>query len=77
MNTLATAMTLLQEIELSPASQEEGTGSVMVFMFIIAGLIGIATWLFFLWGVKDRQFEDIEEVASRLNDMDAQNSTKA
>jgi len=81
LNTSHSIAAILQGGELtlgSPMQAEDpATGSVMVFMFIIAGLVGIATWLFFLWAVKDRQFDEVEEIAQRVADLDSHDTTDA
>jgi cbb3-type cytochrome oxidase maturation protein len=74
-------MALLVEGDLTPGSilppEDEATGSVMVFMFIIAGLVGVAAWLIFVWAVKDRQFDEIEDIAKRVSDLDSHTTTDA
>lgn len=74
-------MVLLVEENLAPGSilppEDEATGSVMVFMFIIAGLVGVAAWLIFVWAVKDRQFDEIEDIAQRVSDLDGHDTTGA
>jgi len=53
---------------------EEGSAKVQIFMICLSGLVGIATWLFFLWGVKDKQFDNVEEVASRVTELGSHSS---
>ncbi len=62
----------LLEIELITPEQnpDDASTKVQIFMICLSGLVGIATWLFFLWGVKDKQFEDVEGVAARIPELD-------
>jgi cbb3-type cytochrome oxidase maturation protein len=42
----------------------------IIGLFLISLLVGLAAWFFFLWAIKDKQFEDPEDVANRLNELD-------
>lgn len=46
--------------------------TVIVALLAIAGLFALSTWLFFLWAIKDKQFEDVEEIGHRLAEIDNQ-----
>lgn len=45
--------------------------SVVVLLFIVSAMAGVAAWFIFVWAIKDKQFEDIEDIAERLTDLDA------
>jgi cbb3-type cytochrome oxidase maturation protein len=45
--------------------------SVVVLLFIVSAMAGVGAWFIFVWAIKDKQFEDIEDVAERLTDLDA------
>jgi cbb3-type cytochrome oxidase maturation protein len=42
-----------------------------VVLFIVSAMAGVAAWFIFIWAIKDKQFEDIEHAAERVNDLDA------
>jgi cbb3-type cytochrome oxidase maturation protein len=71
---MTTLATLLEEASkyVPPATLEESddTITITLYMIVMAGLVGISTWLFFLWAVKDKQFDEPEEIAHRMNDID-------
>lgn len=50
--------------------------SVVVMLFIVSAMAGVAAWFVFVWAIKDKQFEDIEDVAERLQDLDAHDAYK-
>ncbi len=45
--------------------------SIVVFLFIVSAMAGGAAWFIFVWAIKDKQFEDIEDVAERVTELDA------
>ncbi len=55
----------------------ELTVSVVVLLFIVSAMAGVAAWFIFVWAIKDKQFEDIEDIAERLTDLDAHDAYKA
>lgn len=69
LNTLENAEDLV-----TPVTKEEPLfdRTVVLALLGIAALFGISTWLFFLWAIKDKQFEDVEEIGHRLEELDQQ-----
>lgn len=45
--------------------------SIVVVLFIVSAMAGIAAWFVFLWAIKDKQFENIEDVSERVTELDA------
>jgi cbb3-type cytochrome oxidase maturation protein len=44
--------------------------STVVALFLVSAMAGVAAWFIFVWAIKDRQFEDVEDVALRIHDLD-------
>ncbi len=42
----------------------------IIALFVISAFGGIAAWCFFVWAIKDKQFEDTEDVAARMLKLD-------
>jgi cbb3-type cytochrome oxidase maturation protein len=45
--------------------------SIVVILFIVSAMAGVAAWFVFVWAIKDKQFENMEDVAERVTDLDA------
>jgi|GEM_PF-3827757 len=54
------------------AKESTFDSTVIIALLAVAGLFALSTWLFFLWAIKDKQFEDIEEIGHRLVEIDGQ-----
>ncbi len=65
---------LLQEsTEVTRKVQEEDFDlNIIIALFAIAFLFALSTWLFFIWAVKDKQFDDVEDISKRVQELDAQ-----
>jgi len=48
----------------------------LFFLILIALIIGIGSWLLFLWAVKSGQFDDIEGPKYRMFDDDDSGNNK-
>ncbi|MCC6573400.1 MAG: cbb3-type cytochrome oxidase assembly protein CcoS [Planctomycetes bacterium] len=44
--------------------------STVIILFVISALAGLAAWCFFVWAIKDKQFENTEDVSKRLLELD-------
>lgn len=42
----------------------------IIGLFAISALGGLSAWCIFVWAIKDKQFDDTEDVARRLNELD-------
>lgn len=51
--------------------------SIVVVLFIVSAMAGVAAWFIFVWAIKDKQFEDVEDVAERLTELDAHDACEA
>ena len=49
--------------------------STVVALFFISALDGVAAWFIFVWAIKDRQFDNVEDVAHRIHDLDDASAT--
>lgn len=43
---------------------------VTLQLFIVALLMGLGAWCFFIWGIGEGQFRNIEEASRRMLDND-------
>ncbi len=50
--------------------------SLIVILFLISALGGLSAWCIFVWAIKDKQFDNTEDVAMRLNQLDEVNAVE-
>lgn len=58
--------------EQSMALNQESSTAQVIGLLILAGLVVVTAYLFFLWAIKDRQFEEVEEISKRVLELDAE-----
>ncbi|MCA8940025.1 MAG: cbb3-type cytochrome oxidase assembly protein CcoS, partial [Planctomycetes bacterium] len=59
-------------IEDSSKLGEDITTEQAIVMIVLAGMVAFTTWLFFVWAIRDKQFDEVEDISKRVLELFAE-----